>query len=104
MWKLKEFNIRRLYEEKLSKKMEREGGGWDSMRVALLEVAREVCEETKRKWHREREAWRWNEEVQEAIRRKKETFKRWQRERTEENKRRYREKKRHTKRAVCSSC
>ena len=25
----------------------REGGGWDSMRVALLEVAREVCRETR---------------------------------------------------------
>ena len=47
-WKLKEFNIRRLYEEKLSENIEKEGGRWDSMRVALLEVAREICGETRR--------------------------------------------------------
>ena len=41
--------------------------------------------------------------MQEAIRRKKEAFKRQQREITEENKRRYREKARHTKRAVAAA-
>ena len=50
-----------------------------------------------------KKTWLWNEEVQEAIRAKKEAFKRWQRERTEENKRRYREKARHTKRAVAAA-
>ena len=57
VWKLKECHIRRLYENKLPEKMEREGRGWDSMRVALLEVAREVCGETRGLTHIKREAW-----------------------------------------------
>ena len=103
MWTLKEFNIIRLYEEKLSEKMDREGGGWDSMRVALLEVAREVCGETRGRGHRERETWWWNEEVQEAIRGRRKLSRGGRGEKTEENKRRYREKARHTKRAVAAA-
>ncbi len=50
--------------------------------------------------HRERQTWWWCEEVQQAIKEKRDAYKRWQRERTEGNKGRYMEKSRLAKRAV----
>ncbi len=65
-----------------------------------METAREVCGESRGQRHRERKTCWWCEEVQQAIKEKRDAHKRWQRERTEENKGRYKEKSRLTKRAV----
>ncbi len=65
-----------------------------------METAREVCGESRGQRHRERKTWWWCEEVQQAIKEKRDAYKMWQREKTERNKGRYKEKSRLAKRAV----
>ena len=48
---------------------------WKLFRNVVIRAAEEVCGTTKGGKHLERETWRWNEEVQESLRRKKGAFK-----------------------------
>ncbi len=68
-----------------------------------METAREVCGELRGQRHQERKTWWWCEEVQQAIKEKRDASKRWQRERTEGNKGRCKEKARLAKRAVAAA-
>ncbi len=70
------------------------------MSSAVREVAKEVCGESSGRRYRDRTTWWWCEEVQQAIKKKKKAYKIWQRGRTVESKRRYREKSNVAKRAV----
>ncbi len=58
----------------------------------VMETAKEVCGKSRGQRHHERQTWWWCEEVQQAIKEKRDAFKRWQRERTEGNKGKYKEK------------
>ena len=74
-WKLKDPINRRMFEERVSDRIEGANADHDGLSNALLNSAREVCGETTGKRQRGRETWWWNEEVQLAVREKKLAFK-----------------------------
>ena len=104
-WKLRDDTQRRIFEEKVSERVERERAEGENVERdrftnAVLDSAKEICGETKGGRQRYRETWWWNEEVQGAIKEKKMAYKRWQKRRTEEAHEQYRVKRRQAKRAV----
>ena len=103
IWKLKEEETRRVFEERLEGKLEDHSGDWNTFKCTILETAREICGESSGRRQTDRNTWWWCEEVQQAIKEKKETYRSWQRERTEENRRVYRQKARAAKRAVAAA-
>ncbi len=103
IWKLKNEHLREDFETKLSEKMELSGGSWKELEENLSKTGEEVCGLTSGKRGRERETWWWNVEVQQAIKEKKITFKKWQRTRCEIDRNIYLEKKREVKRQVAAS-
>ena len=48
-----------------------------------METGREMCGETTGHFRIQRETWWWNEKVQQEIREKKESFKKWHTNRRE---------------------
>ena len=69
----------------------------------MLEVAKEVCGETKPGRKGINETWWWNEEVQEKIKNKKLTFKEWQKSGSNNKKEDYNKAKTEAKRAVAKA-
>ncbi|GFR72581.1 asparagine--tRNA ligase [Elysia marginata] len=63
-------------------------------------IAEEVCGTSKGGKKIDKETWWWSEEVQTSIKKKKEAFKNWQREGTDQLKEVYKEKKKEAKTAV----
>ena len=100
IWKLKDPNMKAHFQDKLNEKLSGQEGGWKELREAHMDAAKEVCGETSGFRKRERQTWWWREEVRQAIKEKKAAFKKWQNEKTEENKAVYREKSKQAKRAV----
>ncbi len=100
MWKLKNEQRGKQFEERLQENITGATVGWTGLSNAVMETAREVCGKSRGQRHWERKTWWWCEEVQQAIIEKRDAYKRWQRERTEGNKGRYKEKSRLAKRAV----
>ncbi len=96
--KLKTEQNRKQFEERLQERTAGTTVGWTGLSNVVMETAKEVCGESRGQRHRERLTWRWCEEVQQAIKGKRDAYKRWQRERTEGNKERYKEKSRIAKR------
>lgn len=58
---------------------------WNSMANCMRGISREVLGESKGTGPSSRETWWWREEVQAIVKTKKECFKKWQKDRTEEN-------------------
>ena len=58
---------------------------WKETYPEVIEMAKEVLGETRGGHYREKESWWWNEEVQVAVKDKKEAFKRWKKTREEED-------------------
>ena len=83
--------------------MEQNKGGWERLRDNIIEAGREICGETTGKFSRKREAWWWNETVQQVIREKKEAYKKWQKSGEDIDREAYKQKKRQTKREVASA-
>ena len=100
VWKLKDPEKKREFQEKLNLRLAEIEGDWKRYRVVAMEVAEEVCQRTTGHKRKERETWWWCEEVRRAIAEKKKAFNQWQRNRTEEKKEIYREKKRIVKREI----
>ena len=80
---------RRMFEERVSDKIEGANVDHAGFSNALLNSVREVCGETTGRRQRDRETWWWNEEVQLAVRVKKIAFKKWQSEGTEKAHKQY---------------
>ncbi len=97
--KLKNRQRRKQFEERLQENIAEATAGWTELSNAVMETAREVCGELRSQRHRERKMC-WCEEVQQAIKEKRDAYKMWQREKTERNKGRYKEKLRLAKTAV----
>ena len=76
---------------------------WQALKTAVLGAATEVCGTTKGGKHQGRETWWWNEDVQEAIKRKKGAFKAWQKGGGEDQREAYRKAKNEAKRAVAKA-
>merc|ERR1712044_65526 len=66
---------------------------WSAMKNAWLDTAVEICGRTKG-FQKQRETWWWNDKVAEAVKKKREKFKKWKRTKEEEDHREYLEAKR----------
>ena len=58
---------------------------WEKMATNIQNVASEVCGVTKRSGGEAKDTWWWNEEVQRAIKEKKECYRRLHHDRSVEN-------------------
>ncbi|GFS15628.1 endonuclease-reverse transcriptase HmRTE-e01 [Elysia marginata] len=76
---------------------------WIDLKGVLLSTAEEVCGTSKGGKKIDKETWWWSEEVQTSIKKKKEAFKNWQREGTDQLKELYKEKKKEAERAVAKA-
>ena len=104
VWKLKDNEVRRTFEEKIRAKADMWVKGdmeslWKNLKESLLEVADEVCGRTKGP-PGHRESWWWNEEVGKAVEEKRNYYKIWKKSTKEEDRLLYCLAKRKAKRAV----
>lgn len=70
------------------------------MGTCIRKVAREVLGVTKSKKPEAKDTWWWNEDVQKAIKEKKECYKRWHHDRSTSNMVKYKEAKKNARRVV----
>ena len=76
-------------------------GGYEAVTNGIRDTAREVLGAASGKRGREdRETWWWNQEVQQAVKEKKEAKKQWDGARDDESKERYKKAKKKAKRTV----
>ena len=75
-------------------------GDWVQLRGGLMQVCEDVCGRTTGRHGVERETWWWNDTVQEAIRQKKRTYKKWQETKREVDRMIFRQKSNAARRAV----
>jgi len=73
---------------------------WEDMSSVIRKVAKEICGESRGGRLDSRETWWWNDEVQQAIKTKKECYKRWFKDKNETNLEEYRLSSRKAKKAV----
>ncbi|VDO75398.1 unnamed protein product [Heligmosomoides polygyrus] len=76
---------------------------WRRVAQTILRCAKETLGETKGGTRGDKSAWFWNEEVQAAVKRKKEAYKLWQKTRAPEHLTAYRKLKRLAKTAVAKA-
>ena len=94
-WKLKKEEGDELV-EKLEEIMDsiddREQMQWDATYPKIMKSAKEVLGTSRPGRYLEKESWWWDEEVKEAVKEKKEAFKLWKMERSEEAREDYKQK------------
>ncbi|KAK3570202.1 hypothetical protein QTP86_016526 [Hemibagrus guttatus] len=73
---------------------------WESTAGVIRETGRKVLGVSSGRRKEDKETWWWNEEVQDSIQRKRLAKKKWDMERTEENRKEYKELQRRVKREV----
>ncbi len=69
MWKLRNEQRRKQFEEKLQENIAGATAGWMGLSNEMTETAKEVCGESRGPRHRESQTWWWCEEVQQAVKR-----------------------------------
>jgi len=75
---------------------------WQQMKGLMMETAQDICEMTKGP-HRHKETWWWNEEVAEAVRKKKIKYGKCQKENTKEAMKEYKKSRQNAKRVISSA-
>ncbi|KAK3531039.1 hypothetical protein QTP70_007882 [Hemibagrus guttatus] len=73
---------------------------WESTAEVIRETGRKVLGVSSGRRKEDKETWWWNEEVQDSIQRKRLAKKKWDMDRTEENRQEYKELQRRVKREV----
>ncbi|KAK3532978.1 hypothetical protein QTP70_006210 [Hemibagrus guttatus] len=73
---------------------------WESTAEGIRETGRKVLGVSSGRRKEDKETWWWNEEVQDSIQRKRLAKKKWDMDRTEENRQEYKESQRRVKREV----
>ncbi|KAK3526968.1 hypothetical protein QTP86_005744 [Hemibagrus guttatus] len=73
---------------------------WETTAEVIRETGRKVLGVSSGRRKEDKETWWWNEEVQDSIQRKRLAKKKWDMDRTEENRQEYRELQRRVKREV----
>ncbi|KAK3535802.1 hypothetical protein QTP70_021115 [Hemibagrus guttatus] len=73
---------------------------WETTAEVIRETGRKVLGVSSGKRKEDKETWWWNEEVQDSIQRKRLAKKKWDMDRTEENRQEYKELQRRVKREV----
>ncbi|KAK3506315.1 hypothetical protein QTP70_016082, partial [Hemibagrus guttatus] len=102
-WKLKKEECCEEFRQKLRQAL---GGqvvlpdDWETTAEVIRETGRKVLGVSSGRWKEDKETWWWNEEVQDSIQRKRLAKKKWDMDRTEENRQEYKELQRRVKREV----
>ncbi|KAK3560607.1 hypothetical protein QTP86_010947 [Hemibagrus guttatus] len=102
-WKLKKEECCEEFREKLRQAL---GGqvvlpdDWETTAEVIRETGRKVLGVSSGRRKEDKETWWWNEEVQDSIQRKRLAKKKWDMDRTEENRQEYKESQRRVKREV----
>ncbi|KAK3569297.1 hypothetical protein QTP86_026554 [Hemibagrus guttatus] len=102
-WKLKKEECCEEFRQKLRQAL---GGqvllpdDWETTAEVIRETGRKVLGVSYGRRKEDKETWWWNEEVQDSIQRKKLAKKKWDMDRTEENRQEYKELQRRVKREV----
>ena len=90
VWKLKEIEIKEKFEERVVELVDTDSMDlWGSYKNGVLKACDELCGKTKGREDRGN-TWWWNEQVKDAIDRKKKEFKLWCTNRSTESKNKYR--------------
>ncbi|KAK3539055.1 hypothetical protein QTP86_023495, partial [Hemibagrus guttatus] len=102
-WKLKKEECCEEFRQKLRQAL---GGqvvlpdDWETTAEVIRETGRKVPGVSSGRRKEDKETWWWNEEVQDSIQRKRLAKKKWDMDRTEENRQEYKESQRRVKREV----
>ncbi|KAK3537061.1 hypothetical protein QTP70_000280 [Hemibagrus guttatus] len=102
-WKLKKEKCCEEFRQKLRQAL---GGqvvlpeDWETTAEVIRETGRKVLGVSSGRRKEDKETWWWNEEVQDSIQRKRLAKKKWDMDRTEENRQEYKELQRRVKREV----
>ncbi|KAK3546987.1 hypothetical protein QTP86_007916 [Hemibagrus guttatus] len=102
-WKLKKEECCEEFRQKLRQAL---GGqvllpdDWETTAEVIRETGRKVLGVSSGRRKEDKEIWWWNEEVQDSIQRKRLAKKKWDMDRTEENRQEYKELQRRVKREV----
>ncbi|KAK3574219.1 hypothetical protein QTP86_004312 [Hemibagrus guttatus] len=102
-WKLKKEECCEEFRQKLRQAL---GGqvllpdDWETTAKVIRETGRKVLGVSSGRRKEDKETWWWNEEVQDSIQRKRLAKKKWDMDRTEENRQEYKELQRRVKREV----
>ncbi|KAK3571995.1 hypothetical protein QTP86_021348 [Hemibagrus guttatus] len=102
-WKLKKEECCEEFRQKLRQAL---GGqvvlpdDWETTAEVIRETGRKVLGVSSGRRKEDKETWWWNEEVQDSIQRKRLAKKKWDMDRTEENRQEYKELQRRVKRGV----
>ncbi|KAK3548972.1 hypothetical protein QTP70_022655 [Hemibagrus guttatus] len=102
-WKLKKEECCEEFRQKLRQAL---GGqvvlpdDWETTAEVIRETGRKVLGVSSGRRKEDKETWWWNEEVQDSIQRKRLAKKKWDMDRTEENRKEYKELQRRVKREV----
>ncbi|KAK3507815.1 hypothetical protein QTP70_000880 [Hemibagrus guttatus] len=102
-WKLKKEECCEEFRQKLRQAL---GGqvvlpdDWETTGEVIRETGRKVLGVSSGRRKEDKETWWWNEEVQDSIQRKRLAKKKWDMDRTEENRQEYKELQRRVKREV----
>ncbi|KAK3523894.1 hypothetical protein QTP70_015724 [Hemibagrus guttatus] len=102
-WKLKKEECCEEFRQKLRQAL---GGqvvlpdDWETTAEVIKETGRKVLGVSSGRRKEDKETWWWNEEVQDSIQRKRLAKKKWDMDRTEENRQEYKELQRRVKREV----
>ncbi|KAK3543382.1 hypothetical protein QTP70_018404, partial [Hemibagrus guttatus] len=102
-WKLKKEECCEEFRQKLRQAL---GGqvvlpdDWETTAEVIRETGRKVLGVSSGRRKEDKETWWWNEEVQDSIQRKRLAKKKWEMDRTEENRQEYKELQRRVKKEV----
>ncbi|KAK3533653.1 hypothetical protein QTP70_024028, partial [Hemibagrus guttatus] len=102
-WKLKKEECCEEFRQKLRQAL---GGqvvlpdDWETTAEVIRETGRKLLDVSSGRRKEDKETWWWNEEVQDSIQGKRLTKKKWDMDRTEENRQEYKELQRRVKREV----
>ncbi|KAK3548575.1 hypothetical protein QTP70_014501, partial [Hemibagrus guttatus] len=102
-WKLKKEECWEEFRQKLRQAL---GGqvvlpdDWETTAEVIRETGRKVLGVSSGRRKKDKETWWWNDEVQDSIQRKRLAKKKWDMDRTEENRQEYKELQRRVKREV----
>ncbi|KAK3532164.1 hypothetical protein QTP86_009044 [Hemibagrus guttatus] len=102
-WKLKKEECCEEFRQKLRQAL---GGqvvlpdDWETTAEVIRETGRKVLGVSSERRKEDKETWWWNEEVQDSVQRKRLAKKKWDMDRTEENRQEYKELQRRVKREV----
>ena len=103
MWKLKEKKITEKFKEIVVELVDTDSMDlWGSHKKGVLQACDELCGKTKEKGDRGN-TWWWNEQVRDAIDRKKKTCKLWCTNRSMESKNNYRKARNETKKVIAKA-